>query len=159
MVSLPSAIPLPYKHGLQSGKVTNKDFRYNSESYHTLVRLWADKLAYQLSSATGLSGLMQKKDDVPNGQGFEVCEDGSLPVVALLEDCNEDKAFISNIARQPDYIKNSNVATWLKDHPEWMDPDAAISPRASKFLHAATCMKSGASIQDASVATLSTSPD
>eukprot|EP00957_Ditylum_brightwellii_P046589 3534467-Ditylum_brightwellii.AAC.1 len=70
--------------------------------------LWANTLAYQLSSATGLSGLMQKKDDVPDSQGFEVLKDGLLPVVALLEDCNDDEAFISNIARQLDYIKNSN---------------------------------------------------
>eukprot|EP00957_Ditylum_brightwellii_P051014 3868526-Ditylum_brightwellii.AAC.1 len=75
------------------------------------------------------------------------------------EDCNDNEAFISNITRQLDYIKNSNVSTWLKDHPEWVVPDAAVSPRASKSLHAAACMKSGASIQEASVATLSTSPD
>eukprot|EP00957_Ditylum_brightwellii_P201083 15323999-Ditylum_brightwellii.AAC.1 len=121
--------------------------------------LWADTLAYQLSSATGLSGLMHKKDDVPDGQGFEPREDGLLPVVALLEDCNEDEAFISNIERQLDYIKNSNVATWLQDHPEWVDPDAAVLPRASKSLHAAACVQSGASIQDTLVTTASTSPD
>eukprot|EP00957_Ditylum_brightwellii_P006792 515069-Ditylum_brightwellii.AAC.1 len=80
--------------------------------------LWADTLAYQLSSTTGLSGLTQKKDDAPDSQGFEVCEDGLLPAVALLEDCNDNEAFISIIARQLDSIKNSNVATWLKDHPE-----------------------------------------
>eukprot|EP00957_Ditylum_brightwellii_P185132 14098239-Ditylum_brightwellii.AAC.1 len=80
--------------------------------------LWADMLAYQLSSATGLSDLTQKKDDVPDSQGFEAREDGSLPVVALLEDCDDDEAFISNIIRQHDYTKNSNIATWLKDHPD-----------------------------------------
>eukprot|EP00957_Ditylum_brightwellii_P144047 10975861-Ditylum_brightwellii.AAC.1 len=101
--------------------------------------LWANKLAYQLSSATGISGLTQKKDDVP-------------------DDCDDNEAFISNIARQLDCIKNSNVATWLKDHLEWVDPDAAVSPRASKSLHAAACVQSGASMQDASVATSSTSP-
>eukprot|EP00957_Ditylum_brightwellii_P006946 525743-Ditylum_brightwellii.AAC.1 len=66
VVSLPLAIPVSYKHRLQSGKVTNEDLRYDSESYHPLMGLWADTLAYQLSSATGLSGLMQKKDDVPD---------------------------------------------------------------------------------------------
>eukprot|EP00957_Ditylum_brightwellii_P120412 9187086-Ditylum_brightwellii.AAC.1 len=80
---------------------------------------------------------MQKKDDVPNSQGFKVYEDGLLPIVALLEDCNDNEAFISNIAGQLDYIKNSNIAIWLKDHPEWVDPDVAVSPRASKSLHAA----------------------
>eukprot|EP00957_Ditylum_brightwellii_P188732 14366393-Ditylum_brightwellii.AAC.1 len=79
--------------------------------------LWADTLVYQLSPATGLSGLMQKKDDVPDSQGFEACEDGSLLVVAFLEDCDDDDAFTSNIARRLDYVKNSNFATWLKDHP------------------------------------------
>eukprot|EP00957_Ditylum_brightwellii_P182952 13935402-Ditylum_brightwellii.AAC.1 len=73
--------------------------------------LWVNTLAYQLSSAKGLSGLTQKRDDVPNSQGFEVCEEGLLPVVALLKDCNDDEAFISSIARQLDYIKNSNIAT------------------------------------------------
>eukprot|EP00957_Ditylum_brightwellii_P064635 4905454-Ditylum_brightwellii.AAC.1 len=73
--------------------------------------LWADTLAYQLSSATGLLGLTQKKDDAPNGQGFEAREVGSLPVVALLEDCDDDDAFISNIVRRLDYVKNSNIAT------------------------------------------------
>eukprot|EP00957_Ditylum_brightwellii_P196359 14960771-Ditylum_brightwellii.AAC.1 len=121
--------------------------------------LWANTLAYQLLLATGLSGLMQKEDNVPNNQEFEAYEDGLLPVVALLEDCNDNEAFISNIAWQLDYIKNSNVATWLKDCPELVDLDAAVSPRVSKSLHAAACMQSGASIQDASVATLSTSPD
>eukprot|EP00957_Ditylum_brightwellii_P119343 9104462-Ditylum_brightwellii.AAC.1 len=106
VVSLPSAIPVSYKHRLQSGKVTNKDLRYDSEAYHPLMGFWADTLAYQLSSATGLSGLMQKKGDVPDSQGFEAHEDGSLPVVALLEDCNDDEVFISNIARHLDYIEN-----------------------------------------------------
>eukprot|EP00957_Ditylum_brightwellii_P181730 13844260-Ditylum_brightwellii.AAC.1 len=121
--------------------------------------LWANTLAYQLSSPTGLSGLTKKKDNVPDGRGFEVRKDGLLPVVVLLEDCDDDEAVISNIARQLDYMKNSNVAIWLKDHPEWVDPDAAVSPRESKSSHATACMQSGASIQDASVATLSTSPD
>eukprot|EP00957_Ditylum_brightwellii_P135282 10315347-Ditylum_brightwellii.AAC.1 len=129
MVSLPSAILVSYKHKLQSGKVSNEDLRYDSESYYLLMGLWAVTLAYQLSSATGLSGLTQKKDDVPYGQG------------------------------QLDYIKNLNVTTWLKDHPEWVDPDVAVSPRVSKSLYAATCVQSGVSIQDASVATLNTSPD
>eukprot|EP00957_Ditylum_brightwellii_P182150 13877867-Ditylum_brightwellii.AAC.1 len=40
-----------------------------------------------------------------------------------------------------------------------MDPNAAVSPKASKSPHAAACVQSGASIQDASVATSSTSPD
>eukprot|EP00957_Ditylum_brightwellii_P052803 4003413-Ditylum_brightwellii.AAC.1 len=137
VVSLPSAIPVSYEHGLQSDKVTNKDLRYGSETYHPLMGLWANMLVHQLSSATGLSGLTQKKDDAPNSRGFEVREDGLLPVIALLEDCNDNEAFISNIARRLDYIKNSNIATWLKDQPEWVDPNAAVSPRASKSPHAA----------------------
>eukprot|EP00957_Ditylum_brightwellii_P207597 15353676-Ditylum_brightwellii.AAC.1 len=101
----------------------------------------------------------QKKDDVPDGQGFEPREDGLLPVVTLLEDFNEDEAFIPNIEWQLDFIKNSNVVTWLQDHPDWVYPDAAVSPRASKSLHVTKCVQSGASIQDALVATSSTSPD
>eukprot|EP00957_Ditylum_brightwellii_P024971 1888282-Ditylum_brightwellii.AAC.1 len=108
--------------------------------------LWADTLAYQLFSATGLSGLTQKKDGAPDSQGFEA-------------HCNDNEAFISNIAKELDYIKNSNIATWLKDHPDWVDPNAAVSPRASKSPHAAARVQSGASIQDTSVATSSTSPD
>eukprot|EP00957_Ditylum_brightwellii_P129756 9897988-Ditylum_brightwellii.AAC.1 len=73
--------------------------------------LWADMLAYQLSPATGLSGLMQKRDDAPDSQGFEAHEDSLLPVVALLENCHDDEAFISNITRRLDYIKNSNITT------------------------------------------------
>eukprot|EP00957_Ditylum_brightwellii_P062872 4769972-Ditylum_brightwellii.AAC.1 len=125
VVSLPLAIPVLYEHGLQSGKVTNKDLRYDSELYHPLMGFWANTLTYQLLSATGLSGLMQKKDDAPDSRGFEACEDGLLPVVALLEDCDDNEALTSNIARRLGYIKNSNVATWLKDHPEWVDPNAA----------------------------------
>eukprot|EP00957_Ditylum_brightwellii_P102391 7805160-Ditylum_brightwellii.AAC.1 len=79
MVSLPLTIPVSYKHRLQSGRVTSKDLRYDSESYQPLMGLWANMLAYQLSSTTYLSGLMQKKDDVPDGQGFEAREDGVLP--------------------------------------------------------------------------------
>eukprot|EP00957_Ditylum_brightwellii_P090378 6882453-Ditylum_brightwellii.AAC.1 len=126
VVSFPSAIPVLYEHRLN-----------DSEAYHPLMGLWADTLAYQLSSATGLSGLIQKKDDVPNSQEFEAHEDGLLPVVALLEDCDDDEAFISNIARCLDYIKNYNIATWLKDHHDWVDHDVAVSPRASKSPHAA----------------------
>eukprot|EP00957_Ditylum_brightwellii_P092121 7014090-Ditylum_brightwellii.AAC.1 len=81
--------------------------------------LWADTLAYQLSSATGLLGLTQKKDDAHNGQGFEARGVGLLPVVALLEDFDDDEAFFSNIARRLDYVKNSNITTRLKDHPDW----------------------------------------
>eukprot|EP00957_Ditylum_brightwellii_P088753 6758949-Ditylum_brightwellii.AAC.1 len=76
MVSLSLAILVLYTHGLQSGKVSNEDIRYDSESYHPLMGLWADKLFYQLSSATGLSRLTQKKDNVPNNQGFEPRKDG-----------------------------------------------------------------------------------
>eukprot|EP00957_Ditylum_brightwellii_P031429 2383172-Ditylum_brightwellii.AAC.1 len=61
------------------------------------MELWANTLAYQLSSATGLSSLTQKKDDVPDSQGSEMHEEGLLPVVTLLEDCKENEAFISNI--------------------------------------------------------------
>eukprot|EP00957_Ditylum_brightwellii_P175961 13398324-Ditylum_brightwellii.AAC.1 len=159
MVSLPLAIPVSYEHGLQTGKVTTEDLRYDSEAYHPLMGLWADTLAYQLSPATGFSGLTQKKDDVPNSRGFEARDDGLLPVVALLEECSDDGAFISNITRCLDYVKNSNIATWLKDHPDWVDRNAAVSPRASKSPHAAVCAHSVASIQDATVATSSTSPD
>eukprot|EP00957_Ditylum_brightwellii_P050398 3821922-Ditylum_brightwellii.AAC.1 len=52
------------------------------------MTLWVDMLTYQLSSAAGLSGLMQKKDDAPDSQGFEARKDGLLSVVALLEDCD-----------------------------------------------------------------------
>eukprot|EP00957_Ditylum_brightwellii_P140829 10727746-Ditylum_brightwellii.AAC.1 len=57
---------------------------------------------------------MQKNHDVPNGQGFQSHKEGVLPVVALLEDCNEDKPFIVNIEQCLDMVKNSNIATWLK---------------------------------------------
>eukprot|EP00957_Ditylum_brightwellii_P126518 9643158-Ditylum_brightwellii.AAC.1 len=70
VVSLPSAIPVSYLHGLQLGKVTNEDLRFNAESYHLLMGLWTDTLTYQFSSATGMSGLMQKKNDVPDNRGF-----------------------------------------------------------------------------------------
>eukprot|EP00957_Ditylum_brightwellii_P157464 11984340-Ditylum_brightwellii.AAC.1 len=46
-----------------------------------------------------------------------------------------------------------------KNHPDWVDPDAAVSPRASKSPYAAACVQSVASIQDTTVATSSTSPD
>eukprot|EP00957_Ditylum_brightwellii_P147950 11265659-Ditylum_brightwellii.AAC.1 len=94
MVSLPSAIPVLYAHRLQLGKVTNKDLRFSAEAYHPLMGLWFDTLAYQFSSATGLSGLMQKKHDVPDSQCFKSHDKGALQVAALLEDCNEDEPFI-----------------------------------------------------------------
>eukprot|EP00957_Ditylum_brightwellii_P009733 733623-Ditylum_brightwellii.AAC.2 len=75
------------------------------------------------------------------------------------KDCKEDEPFISNIERCLDFIKNLNIATWLQDHPNWVDPNAAVSSRASKSPHVATCAQSVASIQDASVATSSTSHD
>eukprot|EP00957_Ditylum_brightwellii_P022282 1681443-Ditylum_brightwellii.AAC.1 len=86
MVSLHSAIPVSYSHDLQLGKVTNEDLRFDTEFYHPLVGLWSDTLAYQFSSVTGLSGLMQKKSNVPNNQGFKLYKEGALSVVALLED-------------------------------------------------------------------------
>eukprot|EP00957_Ditylum_brightwellii_P191051 14546908-Ditylum_brightwellii.AAC.1 len=39
MVSPPLAIPVLYVHGLQLGKVTNEDLRFNTEIYHSLVGL------------------------------------------------------------------------------------------------------------------------
>eukprot|EP00957_Ditylum_brightwellii_P117091 8931212-Ditylum_brightwellii.AAC.1 len=75
---------------------------------------------------------MQKKDDVPDGQGFEAHEDGLLLVVALLEDCDDDEAFISNITRQIDYIKNSNVAIWLKEHPAGYLPHLSAPPNNTR---------------------------
>eukprot|EP00957_Ditylum_brightwellii_P140553 10708420-Ditylum_brightwellii.AAC.1 len=159
MVHLPSAILVSYAHRLQSGKVSNKDLRGDNEAYHPLMGFWADMLAYQLSLATGLSGLMQKKDDVPDNQGFEPRVECLLPVITLLEDCEEDEEFITNIKQCLDLAKNSNIASWLKDHPNWVDPDATSSPRASKSLHAAACAHSVTSVQYISVAMLSTSPN
>eukprot|EP00957_Ditylum_brightwellii_P140830 10727746-Ditylum_brightwellii.AAC.2 len=46
MVSLSSAIPITYAHRLQLGKVTNKDLRFGTEAYHSLMELWSDTLAY-----------------------------------------------------------------------------------------------------------------
>eukprot|EP00957_Ditylum_brightwellii_P157179 11962683-Ditylum_brightwellii.AAC.1 len=66
LVSLPLAIPVLYAHGLQLGKVTNEDLRFDAEAYHPLMGLWSDMMAYQFSSVTGLPGLTQKKKDVPN---------------------------------------------------------------------------------------------
>eukprot|EP00957_Ditylum_brightwellii_P063953 4851755-Ditylum_brightwellii.AAC.1 len=56
-------------------------------------------------------------------------------------------------------VKNSNIAVWLKDNPNWLDPDTASTPKASKSPHAAACAHSSASIQDSAVATSNTSPD
>eukprot|EP00957_Ditylum_brightwellii_P012020 907048-Ditylum_brightwellii.AAC.1 len=125
----------------------------------TLSWLWANTLAYQLSLATSISGLTQKKDDVPNNQGFEPRVEGLLPVVTLLKDCKEDEEFITNIEQCLDLVKNLYIAAWLKDHPNWVDLDAMSSTRASKSLHAAACAHSVVSVQDASVATSSTSPE
>eukprot|EP00957_Ditylum_brightwellii_P059167 4490222-Ditylum_brightwellii.AAC.1 len=136
-VSLPLAIMVLYAHELHLGKVNNDDLRFDAEVYHPLMGLWSDMLVYQFSSATGLSGLVQKKSNVPDNQGFELHEEGALPVVSLLEDCDEDKPFIINIEQCLDMVKNLNVAAWLKDHPNWVDPDAALPPRASKSPHAA----------------------
>eukprot|EP00957_Ditylum_brightwellii_P168547 12829255-Ditylum_brightwellii.AAC.1 len=80
VVSLPLAIPVLYAHGLQLGKVTNKDLRFNADAYHPLTGLWSDTLAYQFSPATCLSGLTQKKNDVPDNQGFESHKERALPV-------------------------------------------------------------------------------
>ena len=159
MVHLLSAIPVSYAHGLQSGRVSNKDHKYDTEAYHPLMGLWADTLAYQLSSVTSLSGSTQKKDDVPDNQGFKKREAGLLPVVDLLKDCKEDKDFIANIEQHLDLVKNLNIAAWLKDNPNLVDPDTPSSPRARKSPHAAACAHSVASVQHSSVATSSASPD
>eukprot|EP00957_Ditylum_brightwellii_P036632 2775370-Ditylum_brightwellii.AAC.1 len=72
--------------------------------------LWANTL--------GLLGLTQKKDDVPDSQGFKACEDGSLPVITLLEDCDDNEAFISNIASC--ITKSKQVpARHLAHHKMW----------------------------------------
>eukprot|EP00957_Ditylum_brightwellii_P110018 8392153-Ditylum_brightwellii.AAC.1 len=76
-----------------------------------------------------------------------------------MEDCNKDNLFIVNIEQRLDMFKNSNITTWQKDHPNWVDPDAVSPPRASKSPHAAACTHSSASVQDSTVATLSTSLD
>eukprot|EP00957_Ditylum_brightwellii_P192215 14631394-Ditylum_brightwellii.AAC.1 len=68
---------------------------------------------------------------MPDDQGFKPREEGLLPVVALLEGCEEDEEFIANIEQHLDFVKNANIAAWLKDHPNWVDPDTVSSPRAS----------------------------
>eukprot|EP00957_Ditylum_brightwellii_P204815 15340954-Ditylum_brightwellii.AAC.2 len=110
VVTLPLSIPVLYVHRLQLGKVTNKDLRFDAEAYHHLMGLWSDMLAYQFSSATGLSGLVQKKHDVPDSQDFKSHKEGALQVVTLLEDCNEGEPFIVNIEQHLDMIKNLNIA-------------------------------------------------
>eukprot|EP00957_Ditylum_brightwellii_P161854 12323342-Ditylum_brightwellii.AAC.1 len=132
MVSLPLEVLVSYTHGLQLGKVNNKDLRLDAEVYHPLMGLWSDMLTYQFSSATDLSGLTQKKSNVPNNQGFKSHEEGALQVVILLEDCDEDKPFIINIEQHLDMIKNLNIAAWLRDYPNSVDLDAVLPPRASK---------------------------
>eukprot|EP00957_Ditylum_brightwellii_P104022 7925346-Ditylum_brightwellii.AAC.1 len=136
-VSLPLAILVSYAHRLQLGKVNNKDLRFDAEAYHPLM----------------------KKSDVPNNQGFESCKEGTLSVVTLLENSGKGKPFIINIEQCFDMVKNLNIVTWLKDYPNWVDPDVALVPRASKSPHAVACLHSSASAHDYSVATLSTSPD
>eukprot|EP00957_Ditylum_brightwellii_P015693 1183504-Ditylum_brightwellii.AAC.2 len=116
-------------------------------------------MAYQFSLATGLSGLMQKKKNVPNNQGFELREEGALPVVALLEGCNKDEPLIVNIKQCLDMVKNLNITAWLKDHPNCVDPNAVSLSRASKSPYDAACTHSSASVQDSIVATLGTSLD
>eukprot|EP00957_Ditylum_brightwellii_P052790 4002508-Ditylum_brightwellii.AAC.1 len=159
VVSLPSAILVSYSHGLQLGKVTNEDLRFNTESYHPLMGLCSDTLAYQFSSMTGLSGLTQKKNDITNNRGFDSCKSGALQVVTLSEDCDDDEPFIINIEQCLDMVKNSNIAAWLKDHPNWFNPVAATLPMVGKDQHAAACARFIASAQDSSVAISSTSPD
>eukprot|EP00957_Ditylum_brightwellii_P160775 12240024-Ditylum_brightwellii.AAC.1 len=103
--------------------------------------------------------MMHRKSNVPNNRGFKLYKEGALSVVTLLEDCDEDEPFIINIAQCVDMVKNSNIAAWLKDHPNWIDPDTASLPMAGKSPHTAACVRSVASTHDSSVATLSTSPD
>eukprot|EP00957_Ditylum_brightwellii_P050566 3834435-Ditylum_brightwellii.AAC.1 len=67
-------------------KVTNEDLRFDAEAYHPLMGLWSDMLAYQFPSATGLSGLTQKKSNASINRGFKLCKKGALLVVAPLED-------------------------------------------------------------------------
>eukprot|EP00957_Ditylum_brightwellii_P180722 13768109-Ditylum_brightwellii.AAC.1 len=67
-------------------------------------------MAYQLSLATGLLGLTQKKDDVPNNKGFKPRDVGLLLVVAILENCVEDKDFIANIEHHLDLVENLHIA-------------------------------------------------
>eukprot|EP00957_Ditylum_brightwellii_P202760 15331675-Ditylum_brightwellii.AAC.1 len=101
--------------------------------------LLSGTLSYQFSSAIGQSG--------------------ALPVVTLLEDCDDDEPFILNIEQCIDMVKNTNIAAWLEDHPNWVDPVAASPPTVGKTQHAAACTHSIASAQDSYVATSSTSPD
>eukprot|EP00957_Ditylum_brightwellii_P158493 12064405-Ditylum_brightwellii.AAC.1 len=142
VVSLPSAVLVSYSHGLQLCKVTNDDLRFSTESYHLLMGLRSDTLAYQFSSVTGLSGLTQKKSNVPDNRGFDLRKSGALQVVTLLEDCDEDDPFIINIEQHLDMFKNSNIAAWLQDHPNWVDLVAAAPPTVGKAQHAAACVHS-----------------
>eukprot|EP00957_Ditylum_brightwellii_P204186 15338042-Ditylum_brightwellii.AAC.2 len=65
--------------------------------------------AYPLQSlchiCTGLSGLIQKKNDIPDNRGFDLHKSGLLQVVALLEDCDEDEPFILSIEQCLDIVK------------------------------------------------------
>eukprot|EP00957_Ditylum_brightwellii_P116616 8895580-Ditylum_brightwellii.AAC.1 len=125
----------------------------------SLMGLWSDTLAYQFSSATGLSDLMQKRNDIPNNRGFKSHKSGALQVVTLLEECNKGEPFIINIEQHLNMVKKSNISAWLKDHPNWVDPEVTPPPMVDKVQHDAACARSITSAQYSLVATLSTSPD
>eukprot|EP00957_Ditylum_brightwellii_P088768 6759943-Ditylum_brightwellii.AAC.1 len=67
IVSIPSVIPVSYKHGLTSGALSSCQIE-QMEDYHPIMGLWGNTMQYQFSSWLGMSALTQHTNNVPDNK-------------------------------------------------------------------------------------------
>eukprot|EP00957_Ditylum_brightwellii_P164582 12530346-Ditylum_brightwellii.AAC.2 len=80
IVSLPSAIPVSYKHSLTAGSLNSCQLEL-MEEYHPIMVLWSNIMQYQFSSQSGMSALTQCAKDVSDNWSFESWASSAVDVV------------------------------------------------------------------------------
>eukprot|EP00957_Ditylum_brightwellii_P079957 6080900-Ditylum_brightwellii.AAC.1 len=92
------------------------------EEYHPIMDLLGDTMQYQFSSRSGMSALTLRANDIPDNCNFESHASGTVNVVQLQEDNDNDEPFIQGIRNCLEILKKHNIQSWLKDNPDWNAP-------------------------------------
>eukprot|EP00957_Ditylum_brightwellii_P124100 9459524-Ditylum_brightwellii.AAC.1 len=121
IVSLPLVILVSYEHGLTSGALSSRQLE-QMEEYHPIMGLWGNTMQYQFSSRFGMLALIQRANDVPDNQGFELWASGAVDIVQLHKDDNDNEPFNQGISHRLEMLKKHNIQSWLKNNPSWNAP-------------------------------------